>query len=129
IFGQGAQVTLEPMDRVAIPLLSRIPGIGRALFDQVPLAYVAFAAVPVVWILLNRTNWGLAIRAAGEAPAVVDSAGISVARVRWLATLTAGAAAGLGGSMLTLGSIGIFNDGMSAGQGFLALAAVIFGRW
>jgi simple sugar transport system permease protein len=79
--------------------------------------------------MMTRTRWGLAVRSAGEKPAAADTAGISVRRVRWMATLTAGALAGLAGAYLSVIQLGIFRQEMSAGRGFLALTAVIFGRW
>jgi ABC-type uncharacterized transport system permease subunit len=129
IFQQGSQVTIPPMSRLVIPGLSHIPVIGRAFFHQVPLAYFAYLAVPAAWYLLYRTNWGLTIRGAGEAPDAVETSGLSVVRIRWFATLTAGAMAGLGGTMLSVGNLGLFTENMSGGRGFIALAAVIFGRW
>jgi ABC-type uncharacterized transport system permease subunit len=129
IFSSRPQVLLNPMSPVAIPLAHDIPGIGNALFNQAALSYVAYLLVPVVWFLLFKTTWGLAIRAAGEVPEAVETAGVDVKRVRWLGTLTAGAMAGLAGAMLSVVQLGLFIQGMSAGRGFLALAAVIFGRW
>jgi simple sugar transport system permease protein len=112
-----------------IPLLSKTPIVGQALFGQTLFVYLALIGVAVAWFVLYRTSWGLAIRAAGEVPAAADTAGVSVARIRWVGTLTAGAMAGIGGSFLSVGSLGLFLEGMSAGRGFLALAAVIFGGW
>jgi ABC-type uncharacterized transport system permease subunit len=122
-------VVVERMERVEIPLLADIPVVGRALFEQVPLAYLAFLAVPAVYVLLWRTPAGVAVRAAGESPEAIEAAGISVRATRWVATLAAGIGGGLGGAMLTVGSLGVFTEGMSAGRGFIALAAVVFGRW
>lgn len=129
IFSSRPQVLLNPMSSVSIPLLHRIPGVGNALFSQPLVAYIAYALVPIAWFLLFRTSWGLAIRAAGEVPEAVETAGVDVRRVRWLTTLTAGAMAGLAGAMLSVVQLGLFIEGMSSGRGFLALAAVIFGRW
>jgi ABC-type uncharacterized transport system permease subunit len=114
---------------VAIPGLSDIPVLGPAVFDQGVTVYVAFLLVPAVWWLLNRTTAGLALKAAGERPTAAESLGVNVGRVRWLATLVAGLAAGIGGGQLALASIGFFTQNMTAGRGFIALAAVIFGRW
>jgi simple sugar transport system permease protein len=121
-------VVLERPRTVRIPLLADIPGLGEALFDQPLLVYLAFLTVPAAWFLLNRTSIGLSVRAAGELPEAVDAAGSSATKVRWFGTLTAGALAGLGGAFLSL-ELGIFVEAMSSGKGFLALAAVIFGRW
>lgn len=125
----AGEASVDPMQSLPIPLLSDIPVIGKVLFDQVALGYIALLLVPAVWLLLAKTRFGLLIRATGEAPAVVDTAGTSVAFVRWCGTLAAGALAGLGGAMLVLGSVGVFIAGISAGQGFIALASVIVGRW
>jgi simple sugar transport system permease protein len=127
--GGGNQVTITPMRPLAIPVLDHIPVIGTAFFDQVPLTYLGYLAVPAIWYLLYRTNLGLLIRGAGETPDAVETAGVSVNRIRWSTTLFAGAMAGLGGTMLSIGNVGLFNEDMSNGRGFIALAAVIFGRW
>jgi ABC-type uncharacterized transport system permease subunit len=129
VFGNLAQIVVPTVGLVAIPGLSGIPGFGHALFDQDVVLYGAFLLVPVTWYLLFRTQWGLAIRASGEHPAAADTAGISVRRVRWAGVLTAGALAGLAGAHLAVIEVGIFHQEMTAGRGFLALVAVIFGRW
>ena len=129
IFTSRTEVHLDRPQPIPIPLLRDIPVVGDALFSQTLLVYLAFLGVAVVWFVLYRTNWGLAIRAAGEVPAAADTAGVSVARIRWVGTLTAGAMAGLAGAFLCVGQLGIFQEDMSAGRGFLALAAVIFGGW
>ena len=129
VFASRGQVILPTMGSWAIPGLSSLPVVGETFFDAQPLTYLSYLAIPVVWFLLYRSNWGLAIRAAGELPEAVDVAGIDVRRVRWAATLFAGAMAGLGGAALSIGQTGIFTEGMTAGRGFLALAAVIFGKW
>lgn len=112
-----------------IPLLSDIPVIGPVLFDQRATTYIMFLLVPVVWFVLFRTKVGLRIRALGEHPLAADTVGIKVNRWRFWTVTVAGLIAGLGGAALTLGSIGPFVRDMSAGQGFIALAAVILGRW
>jgi simple sugar transport system permease protein len=122
-------VRVEAMSPLRVPLLADIPGIGEALFHQIPLVYVLYAALPLTWYLLFRTSWGLSIRASGETPSAADSAGVAVARTRAICVLAAGAAAGCAGAFLSIGQLGIFIEGMSNGRGFLALAAVIFGRW
>ncbi|HEY4278534.1 MAG TPA: ABC transporter permease [Conexibacter sp.] len=129
IFGNRAQVVVPTMGNIKIPLLEKIPDFGPALFDHDILTYIAFLLVPAIWFLLYRTRWGLAIRAAGEMPAAVDTAGINVQRVRWAGVLTAGGLSGLAGANLAIVQVGIFHQEMSAGRGFLALVAVIFGRW
>jgi simple sugar transport system permease protein len=117
---------LEPL---AIPGLSQIPFFGRVLFQQNILAYLAGLSVVVVWLLLFRTTWGLRIRATGEHPEAADTVGISVRGVRWSAVLAGGLFAGLGGSFFTLASTGSFSKEFTVGNGFIALAALIMGRW
>lgn len=113
---------------VAIPLLSEVPYIGTALFDQSLLVYAAYLSVPLVWFLLFQTKWGLRVRAVGEHPKAADTVGIDVNRVRWQAVLLGGVFAGLGGASFTL-TTGAFDKEMTAGLGFISLAAVIMGRW
>ncbi len=96
---------------------------------EVALIACAFAAAAVTHVLLSRTAWGLRLRACGENPRAVRSAGVDPARVRIIATVAGGALAGAGGVVLSLGELDLVSDGMSAGRGFIALAAVIFGRW
>jgi len=112
-----------------IPLLSDIPVIGAVLFDQRITTYLMFVLVPLVWFILFKTKIGLRIRAVGEHPLAADTVGINVNRTRFWTVSIAGTIAGLGGAALTLGSVGAFVREMSAGQGFIALACVILGRW
>lgn len=115
----------------AIPLgpLANIPLIGPILFNQTILVYLAVISVVVVWFLLFRTRWGLRVRAVGEHPRAADTVGIAVNAVRWQAVLVGGIFAGLGGAFFTVGSTGTFVKDMTVGNGFIALAAVIMGRW
>ena len=117
------------LSTIAIPGLSSIPFFGRVLFDQNVLAYLAIVAVVVVWVLLYRTTWGLRIRSVGEHPQAADTVGISVRGIRWSAVLAGGVLAGLGGSFFTLASTGQFTKEFTVGNGFIALAALIMGRW
>lgn len=117
---------LEP---IAIPGLSAIPLLGRVLFEQTILAYLGFISVAVIWFLLFRTKWGLRVRSVGEHPRAADTVGIPVHRVQWSAILIGGFFAGMGGVFYTMGSTGSFDKGMTAGAGYIALAAVIMGRW
>ena len=114
---------------IAIPGLSAIPFFGRVLFEQSILAYLAALSVVVVWMVLYRTTWGLRIRAVGEHPEAADTVGISVRAVRWSAVLAGGVFGGLGGSFFTLASTGSFTKEFTVGTGFIALAALIMGRW
>ena len=117
------------LPRIAIPLLSEIPVLGPVLFEQRLTTYIMFLLVPLAWFVLFRTTWGLRIRALGEHPLAADTVGINVNRWRFWTVTVAGLVAGLGGATLTIGSVGAFVREMSAGQGFIALAAVILGRW
>jgi len=114
---------------IPIPGLSQIPIIGPALFNQNILVYLMYLAVLGVWFALYRTRWGLRVRAVGEHPKAADTMGIKVRATRWRALLIAGAIAGIGGASYTLVSNGQFNREMTAGFGYIALAAVIFGNW
>ena len=117
------------LDEVGIPGLDKIPFVGKILFDQTVIVYVMYVAIIGVWFLLFETRWGLRVRAVGEHPTAADTVGIKVNRLRWQAVLLGGVVAGLGGAALTVGDTGPFQQDMSAGKGFIALAAVIMGRW
>jgi ABC-type uncharacterized transport system permease subunit len=112
-----------------IPLLSQIPVIGPVLFKQTPIVYLMYLAVALVWIALFKTRWGLRVRAVGEYPKAADTVGIKVYRTRYISVVIGGALAGLGGSFFTLGQVGAFGKEMTNGAGYIALAALIFGRW
>lgn len=112
-----------------IPVLSDIPVIGPIFLDHRITTYLMFILVPVIGFLMYKTRWGLRLRAVGEHPLAADTVGINVNRTRfWVMTL-AGLIAGLGGAALSIGSVGPFIRDMSAGQGYIALACVILGRW
>lgn len=113
----------------AIPVLSDIPVLGPILFRQTPIVYLLYIAVAVVAYALYRTRWGLRVRAVGEHPKAADTVGIKVNRTRYRTILLAGAIAGLGGAFYTLVSVSQFNREMTGGAGYIALAAVIFGKW
>ncbi len=112
-----------------IPLLSEIPVIGPVLFDQTIIVYMMYVVVAAIHIALFRARWGLRVRAVGEHPKAADTLGINVNRTRFRNVLLGGVVAGFGGAFFTLGNVGSFGQDMSAGQGFIALAAMIFGRW
>jgi len=116
-------------EKLPIPVLSDIPIIGQALFDNRITVYLMFLIVPILWYVLFRTKLGLRARSVGEHPLAADTVGINVAKTRfWWVTL-GGMVAGLGGAALTIGNVGSFGREMSGGQGFIALAVVILGRW
>jgi general nucleoside transport system permease protein len=112
-----------------IPGLERLPLIGPLLFDNTIYVYAMFALVFILWWGLFRTRWGLRVRAVGEHPRAADTVGINVLRTRYRSVMLGGAVAGLGGTWFTLDATGGFNENMTAGKGYIALAALIFGRW
>jgi simple sugar transport system permease protein len=112
-----------------IPLLSKIPVLGPSLFTGSIFLFLAFALVIAISIGLFRTRWGLRTRAVGEHPTAADTVGISVRGVRWRNVMIGGAVAGIGGAYYTLSLVGAFTNNMISGKGFIALAALIFGRW
>ncbi|MBF6672540.1 ABC transporter permease [Glutamicibacter halophytocola] len=114
---------------IEIPLLSAIPVIGPILFKQSVIGYLMYLAVFIVWFGLFKTKWGLRVRAVGEHPKAADTLGIKVNRTRFWNVTLGGIVAGIGGSFFTLVAIDSFTKEISGGRGFIALAAVIFGRW
>lgn len=112
-----------------IPLLWRIPVIGPILFNQSPVIYIMFLLILFTHFFYRYTKWGLRIRAVGENPKAADTLGINVFRLRYISVLVSGAIAGFGGAYMSIGQIGFFQESMSAGKGFLGLAAMIFGNW
>ena len=111
-----------------IPLLGRIPKVGDMFFDHTVLVYVAFALVPLLSLLIHRTRFGLNVRAVGETPAAADSMGVSVVITRSVTILVANMMAGIAGGALAL-ELGIFQQNLTAGIGFIAVALVYFGSW
>lgn len=139
-FAQGGQtppvsgeVRISPLFPGVVDALQNIPWVGslvgQGLLGHNALVYLAFALVPLVWILLFRTRFGLRLRAVGENPLMVDAAGVSVIRLRYAALTLNGLLCGLAGSYLVLAQSANFSPNMTAGRGFMALAALIFGRW
>lgn len=113
----------------AIPFLSDLPLVGRILFDQSVVGYFMCLAIPIVWFAVFRSRWGLRTRAIGEHPKAADTLGINVNRMRFMNVLLGGLIAGIGGSFYTLVSVTSFTRDMTSGAGYIALAALIFGRW
>jgi len=114
---------------IAIPLLVKIPVLGPILFNNPPITYLALILVVVVHVALFYTRWGLRTRAVGEHPRAADTVGINVNRYRYVNTMLGGMLAGLAGGFLVLEAVGQFQEGMTAGRGFISLAAMIFGNW
>ena len=114
---------------IRIPLLADIPVIGQLFFNVNIIVYMTYVLIVVIDVALFRTRWGLRTRAVGEHPKAADTVGIKVLRTRYRNVILGGVVAGLGGAFLTIGAIGGFTKDISSGKGFIALAAVIFGRW
>jgi simple sugar transport system permease protein len=115
--------------QIRIPLLSDIPVIGDILFTNAPITFAALILVFVLQVALFRTRWGLRTRACGEHPRAADTVGIKVNRYRYVNTMLGGMVAALAGAYLVLEAVGQFQEGMTAGRGFISLAAMIFGNW
>ncbi|MEC8999985.1 MAG: ABC transporter permease [Actinomycetota bacterium] len=124
----GTPFPIRGFGDLHVPLVADIPKVGEMFFQHSVLVYVAFALVPAVAFLMNRTTFGLNVRAVGENPAAADSLGVSVARVRTTTILLANTLAGLAGAVLSI-ELGIFQQNLTNGQGFIAIALVYFGAW
>jgi len=115
--------------RIPIPLLADIPIIGPLFFNTNIFVYLTFILLIVIQVALFSTRWGLRLRSVGEHPKAADTLGINVIRTRYVAVILSGVVAGIGGAFFTLGSVGRFDEMMTAGKGFIGLAAMIFGNW
>lgn len=129
VFTTDTTQKLPAVKTFAIPGLSQIPILGSLLFNQDFLLYLLLLLIPVLTYLLFQTSVGLTLRAVGESPRAADTAGIGVERVRYISVILSGSLAALGGAYLVLVHVRYFTEGISAGKGFIALAALIFGRW
>jgi len=121
--------TIQPFKQIALPLLSKIPLIGPGLFTQYSLTYFAWLLIPAMSILLYKTRLGLKIRTVGENPVVADTVGVNVSLTRTLCLVCGGALMGVGGAFLTLAHQNMFLIDVIGGQGWVAIAMVIFGNW
>jgi general nucleoside transport system permease protein len=125
----GTVKTIEGFKPLPIPFLADLPFVGPMLFRENLLSYAAFLLVPASWWLLEKTTIGLKLKAVGQNPAAADSVGISVARVRYFAVCLGAVLAGVAGASLSIGTLNLFQDNLTAGQGFIAVALVYFGGW
>lgn len=125
----GGVEAINGFQAVRIPVLADIPYIGEALFNHNLLVYGAFLLVPVAHWVLNNTTLGLKIRAVGQNPAAADSLGVSVGKIRYLTVSIGGVFAGIAGASLSIALINLFQENMTNGQGFIAVALVYFGGW
>ncbi len=119
----------ETLQTVPIPVLSDVPVLGEMFFNGKPIFYLMFVLLAATHVMLFYTRWGLRTRAVGENPHAADTLGINVRRTRWINVIIGGMIAGLAGAWLSLETTGTFDDNMTAGRGFIALAAMIFGKW
>lgn len=125
----GGDIRVTGLGNAAIPGLSKIPVIGTALFDQNWMVYALVIMVIALWVVSRRSRSWLILGAVGERPSVAEGFGIRVGLVRWMALLSCGALAGVGGAQLVLGTLGIFSPDVTGGIGFIALASVVVGGW
>jgi ABC-type uncharacterized transport system permease subunit len=125
----GTPKTVNGFQNVTIPVLTDLPVLGPIFFNQNVLVYGAFALVPITWFVLNKTTLGLLIRSVGQNPEAADSLGISVARVRYTAVIVGGVFSGIAGASLSIALLNVFQQNLTSGQGFIAVALVYFGGW
>ncbi len=122
-------IVAEGFQKINIPALGDLPIVGEIFFRQNLMVYAAFALVPIsIWVL-NRTTWGLQIRAVGQNPTAADAMGVNVIRVRYSTVILGGVMAGIAGASLSIALNGVFQENMTAGRGFIAVALVYFGGW
>jgi simple sugar transport system permease protein len=125
----GTVETVSGFSDIYIPFLSDIPILGEIFFQQSLLVYIAYIMVPISWFVLNKTTLGLKIRAVGENPEAADSLGVSVTGVRYATQIFGGVMSGVAGASLSIALLNVFQQGMTAGLGFIAVALVYFGGW
>jgi len=125
----GTVKTVTGFQPVKIPLLGDIPVVGEIFFQHSLLVYGAFLLVPLAWWVLEKTTWGLQIKAVGQNPAAADSLGVNVDRVRYFSVCLGSILAGIAGASLSISLLNLFQDNLTAGQGFIAVALVYFGGW
>jgi ABC-type uncharacterized transport system permease subunit len=130
LYVNKAFVSAPGFPALNFPILSDIPYLGKAFFQHNIIIYLSLLLIPVMWFILYKTSWGLTLRSVGEHPMAASTVGINVNRVRYIAVLLSGAIVGMSGSALVSASgINAFQENLSAGRGFIAFAAVVFGRY
>jgi simple sugar transport system permease protein len=112
-----------------IPFLSDLPILGKIFFQQNILVYGAFALVPIAWFVLNKTTWGLKVKAVGQNPAAADALGVNVGVVRYITLTVGGILSGIAGASLSIALLNVFQQNLTSGMGFIAVALVYFGGW
>ena len=125
----GGTTTIVGLQAVKVPLLSDIPILGPILFSHNVMVYITLFLVPLSWYMLNKTVWGLKVKAVGTAPMAADTMGIKVDRTRIQCAILAGSMAGLAGAYLSICQTHMYADNITAGRGFIAVALVYFGKW
>jgi simple sugar transport system permease protein len=125
----GTVETVKGFPKLDIPVLSDLPVVGEIFFRQNILVYIAFALVPIAWFVLNKTTLGLKIRAVGENPEAADSLGVSISRIRYFTIILGGTLAGVAGASMSIALLNVFQQNMTSGLGFIAVALVYFGAW
>jgi general nucleoside transport system permease protein len=125
----GTPLNISMVPNVKLPLIQHVGFFGTAFSGANLMTWIGLALVPALTFFLFRTRWGLRLRAVGEKPRAADTVGVSVPRVRYLAVTASGVLAALGGAYLSVGFVGSFSNDMTNGRGFIALAAMIFGKW
>ena len=130
LFGVSTTIaSIDTFKNLPIPGVSKIPIVGTAFFNQMPIVYISFLMVPVISYFLFKTQPGLNLRAVGENPGAADTLGINVFRTRYLACIVGSMLMGVGGAFLSTGLLTFFSEEMVSGRGYIAIAAVIFGRY
>jgi ABC-type uncharacterized transport system permease subunit len=125
----GSVETVQGFPKIYFPFLSDVPWIGPIFFNHNILVYLAYLLVPVSWFVLNKTTLGLKIRSVGENPDAADSLGVNVGRVRYFTIILGGTLSGIAGASLSIALLNVFQQNMTSGQGFIAVALVYFGAW
>ena len=125
----GTVKTVDGFQPIRIPVLGDLPYLGDILFSQSLPVYVAFLLVPVSWYVLERTPWGLKVRAVGQNPAAADTLGVNVDLTRYLCVCLGAMLAGLAGASLSIALVNLFQENLTAGAGYIAVALVYFGGW